>query len=592
MEKLIQTTEKYFRNGDLASATTEYIRQLQRYGIYLPVAANITWFECITYTTWQIIRMLIHRLPFGLWLSHKIGGLFCSNDIRSQAMTTYKEIGWILHRLNQIDLMETQNATDKITLKRKIYGIMVTLYAANMCETAEPIMYTKEMVEVYLAAALRIKSLNKLRLLAAYYLRKAKFYQLLGTTQNQKFDWIFSEHGYKFVSNMKSSFRSGGEQEEHEYQFSAIETNNMNLDPILHVQRKYCKYLLIKALESLLGFRKNTDAATKQTDNKNQQVHQSQVMNVLTFTQHLEEASGTDNNGDFLSIQWIAKIVAAASYWISIDLEKCTEQLYNEIDEFQHSLRATKNKEKTLLKSLYVIFIGKREFIYRTHSKSMTNDKLKLILNRCNIASCLLQNYLTYNRSQNINASPLIHLIEILVCDWLLELRTNCWEINQNSSIACCIDNDQGISEPYTPRVSPLQFYQMDLNNLYLIFDTKQMGQSRANLYEAIYRLMACAVPLETHRLLERNIMPLRQSKSNLICVVGGSKVNTDDYYVCGERERAQSMILACKYLQAQVGIERAGLLTQAATIFKQIGDIVKTNECYHLLNAVGTNGE
>lgn len=200
MEKLVQTTELHFKNGDLSAASTGYLRQLQQYGIYLPPATSITWFECLTYTTWQMIRMFIFRLPFGLWLSHKVGGLFCSKDSRNQALKTYKEIGWIVHRSNQIDLMELQQMkTEAIsnTKRRQIYGMMITAYAVNMCETAEPLMYTKEMVEVYLTVALRLKSMPHFRLLSSYYLRKAKFFHLLGSTQNRKFDWIFNEQTFR-----------------------------------------------------------------------------------------------------------------------------------------------------------------------------------------------------------------------------------------------------------------------------------------------------------------------------------------------------------------------------------------------------------
>lgn len=590
MEKLTQATEAHFKNGNLSAATLGYMRQLQQYGIYLPSCTNITWFECLTYTTWQAIRMFIFRLPFGLWLSHKVGGLFCSKESRTQAMSTYKEIGWILHRLNQIDLMDLQKKTsgEKISKRRQIYGMMVTLYAVNMCETAEPLMYTKEMVEMYLTVALRLKSMKKLRLISSYYLRKAKFFHLLGTTQNRQFDWVFSEHGYKFVSKIKSCFGDNGY--EHENQLDVIGTNDMDYEPISQIQQRYCKYLIIKSLENLLGFRRNTEtcAVTKQTDDRNQPIEQTQMMKLLVLTKHLEDAIHTDNDNAFGSILWIARIITVAANWIINDLEKC-DQLYSAIDEFPQRLHGTKNKEKALLKSLYVVYLAKREFVHRTRGGTMTPEKMRIILNRCNIASCLLQNYLHYNRSQNIQPRTLIQLIQILTCDWLLELRCECWEIMQNTDTATANDcDDEGIGGT-SSRFSQLELYQLDLTNLYMIFGTKQMGQSRINLYEAVYRLMANALPLETHRLLDRNIMTIRQSKSNLICVVG-NKSNSDDLYVCGERERARSMMLVCKYLQTQVGIERAGLLTQATTIFKQIGDTVKTNECHLLLNVV--NGE
>lgn len=64
------------------------------------------------------------------------------------------------------------------------------------------------------------------RLLSSYYLRKAKFFHLLGTTQNRKFDWVFSEHGYKFVSKLKP------DNYERDNQYDVIATNHMNSDPI------------------------------------------------------------------------------------------------------------------------------------------------------------------------------------------------------------------------------------------------------------------------------------------------------------------------------------------------------------------------
>lgn len=380
------------------------------------------------------------------------------------------------------------------------------------------------------------------------------------------------------------------------------------------MQQRYCKYLIIKSLENLLGFRRNAESCvvTKPSGDdrteSNVVVEQTQMSTVLLLTKHLDETIQSENEKDdgtengFATIAWIARIITVAVNWMLNDLEKC-DALYATIDEFPQRLRGTKCKEKALLKALYVIFLAKREFIHRSRTGTLTAEKMRIILKRCNIASYLLQNYLSYNRSQNIQVSTLIRLIQILTCDWLLEIRTECWELMQNSNAMTtttaaaaaaagsaneCID--EGICEPSTPRFTQLELFQLDLTSLYMIFGTKQMGQSRINLYEAVYRLMANALPLETHRLLDRNIMTVRQTKSNLICTVGNSRGHSDDLYVCGERERARSLMLLCKYLSAQVGIERAGHLTQAATIFKQIGDTIKTNECHHLLNINGNS--
>lgn len=573
MKNIVQSIENKFHSGDLSMAKIGYLRQLQCYGINIPSATNISWLECITFTCWQITRTIIHRLPFGLWLSRKIGGLYCSDDIRTRAMQTYKEIAWILHRLNQIDLMEIQKMSDASAIKwrDRIHCLMVTLYAVNMIEAAEPTTNTREIVDIYLNAMLRMKSSNS-RLFAAYYLRKAKFYHLLGTTQPTSFDWMFTEHGYRFVSQLKLN---GSKNDINDDQ---LDDCCGNIEPTLYVHMKYRRYLLTMAMEKLLGFHRN--AESNPTDDANYKNKQTQTSAILKLTMHLFETMNNESN-ETDTFLWIARIISATVYWRSNDLDTNCPQLYKDIDAFMHAISGKHMKKaKPLIKSLYMAFIAKREFVHCTQQgQFVPKEKLQLILNHCNIASCLLQNYLTNNRSQNVVSSTLIYLIEMLVCDWLLELRSDCWDCMQNES-----NEMVNIDQSNAFRITSLEFYQMDLTSLYMVFDTKPLIQSRIGLYEAIYRLMAGATPLETYSLLWRNIQPLRQIKPNLICVAS-SKASADAYFTHGEREQARSMLLACKYLRSQVDIERQGLLTQAGTIFKNIGDMNKAKECYHLLN-------
>lgn len=577
---LKKTCENYFRNGDLVAASSNYLRLLQQYGIYLPASTNITWIELFTFTTWQMTRMFLYRLPFALWLSRKVGGLFCTKEVRDQAIGTHKEIGWILHRLNQIELIERCKLSNtEIGNRQHFYGIMISLYAVNLCEIAESQMFTKEMVEVYLTAALRVKAMSKYRFLSNYYLRKAKYCHLLSTSQNQQYEWIFTDCGYQFVTNTY-----------------IIETNNIATtipdiisglaiycEPISLLQREYCKYLLTKALECLLGFRKVT--STKQNA-----FQQAEIMEVLTFAKRLTETMQFDENTVSESISWLSHIVTVAVHWRLDDLEN-SELLYDKTDKFPNTLIGAKSNDKALLKALFVAFIARRELIHSHRNGSLhLNEKIQLIRNRCNVASCLLYDHLTCSRSQNLNRNTLTHFVQILTCDWLLETRTECWEAMVDLTEKCNFydSRDEGISEPYYETVNELEQYQRDLNAMHLIIDGKPLGQSRVNLYEAIYRLMAGATPLETHKIFERNILQSKHSKSNLIC---GGKGNNDDEFVCGERERALSIYLACRYLPAQVSVERAGLLTQAGAIFKLIGDINKANQCYQLINLTNQNG-
>lgn len=559
--------EEHFENGDTASAATGYLRLLQQFGVYLPASSSMTWFECVSFTTWQVARAILHRLPFGLWLSRKVGGLFCSQQTRVQALSSYREIGWILHRLNQIDLMEKRIVnTNEPTTRQSIYGLMVSLYTVNMCEIAESVMSTREMTEMYLTAALRMKATTRLRFLGGYYLRKAKLHHLLNTSPHQQFDWIFNEHGQQFVSNA----------------FSHPTGTTLSHEPISHVQQKYCEYLLEKALETLLGFTQASPTPKRNSSIDN--FTHTDIAAVLNYTKQLMECIECDNSAVTDTIIWLANIVAVAAYWRLADIES-SEMMYERTDRFPRSLIGSKNNEKTLFKALFVVFVARRELVHRQHSNTITHDSIQFIRNRCNVASCLLHDHVMCSRttpSNNHEQNSVLQYVRLLTSDWLLETRTECWEwaidAMENE------ERDEGISEPiYWVTASELKQFQYDLNSMQLIAEQcRPVDQSRVHLYEAIYRLMAGAAPLETHTLLQRNIQQTRHSRSNLIC---SGKAAGDDGYICGERERALSTYIACRFLPAQVSVERAGLLTQASAIFKQVGDINNMNRCYRLLN-------
>lgn len=561
--------EEHFDNGDTTLAATSYLRLLQQFGVYLPASDSMTWFECVSFTTWQIARTILHRLPFGLWLSRKVGGLFCSQQTRVQALSSYREIGWILHRLSQIDLMEKRILnTNEPTVRQSVYGLMVSLYAVNMCEIAESVMSTREMVEMYLTATLRMEATNRLRFLGGYYLRKAKSHHLMNASPHQQFDWIFNEHGLHFVSNAFSQPAAGP---------------SLSHEPISHVQQKYCEFLLEKALETLLGFRQ-TAPTTKRNAAMGNFVR-TEIADVLNLTKQLMECIECDNSAVTDTIVWLTNVVAVAAYWRLTEIEN-TEIMYERTDRFPRSLVGSKSNEKTLFKALFVVFVARREFIHRQCTSTITLDSLEFIRNRCNVASCLLHDHVMCSRttqSNNHQQNSLLQFVRLLTCDWLLETRTECWEWTIDATEND--ERDEGISEPtYWVTANELKQYQHDLNSMQLIAEQcRPMDQSRVHMYEAIYRLMAGAAPLETHTLLQRNMQQSRHSRSNLIC---GGKGTADDGHICGERERALSTYIACRFLPAQVSVERAGLLTQASATFKQIGDINNMNRCYRLLNS------
>jgi sterol regulatory element-binding transcription factor 1 len=59
-----------------------------------------------------------------------------------------------------------------------------------------------------------------------------------------------------------------------------------------------------------------------------------------------------------------------------------------------------------------------------------------------------------------------------------------------------------------------------------------------------------------------------------------------------GEREHATALYLACRHLPPQLlssDGERAGMLSEAATMLEKIGDKKGLEECYRLMRSLGT---
>lgn len=236
--------------------------------------------------------------------------------------------------------------------------------------------------------------------------------------------------------------------------------------------------------------------------------------------------------------------------------------------------------------------------------------------------------------------------VQLLICDWLLETRTSCWEINQNCKLSSESD-DESYCNPLPSR--ELEQFQNDLNSLYCIIDQvpvsikrihmdrianslfifmvfdlfdSQMAKSRIYLYEAVSRLMAGAAPGYTQELLDRSFHEQYRRNARTTFHCGGTNNNinnnsnntntnnnnielnhnnsssnrrrcgqSSNVSMDGERERAAAMYVACKYLPNPLLCpgERSGLLVEAAKTLKKIGNRKKLNDCYQLMKSFGT---
>lgn len=547
--------EVEFAKGNGAGANRELTRCLQSYGIFLPTTKR----ETVTATTWQFLRMCLHRLWIGKFLSRKAGGLFCSSEIRIQALTSAKELSLIFHRLNQINL--TSNMADS-------NGLFMSLYAVNMAEAASDLMSPNQLVEIYLTAALRVKhSYPKIfQYFSRHYLNKAKSeISKLCADIPTEYQWLLTSYGHKFFISHSFVYNRNAITED-----SVFSSLGNKADPMAYVMKDYREHLLERAFQCLIGMGNNNPT--------NESVNTYRINEVLHYTQLLMDSIVKDSSATYISCiaerrcckdplaHWWASILSIATYWILGDFET-SETVYSQIEKLPAQLA---DSPDVLPKAFFIAFKSKRAIMNKNGPKVLKN-----IYAMCKIGTDLLDGSLKGTKS----VRGMKMLAQFVACNWLLETRTALWELEYNT-------NEK--STLYVQASSEIMSnFQRDLNSLRIITEHISNAESRVFLYEAIYRLMAGAAPGPTHELLNRN-MTYRHIKSSIIC---GKDRNHD--WDGGEREKADAIFIANKYLPTNLFSDsrvRRGLLMEAISILEKIGDKNKLDECNHLLSSIGNS--
>lgn len=64
-----------------------------------------------------------------------------------------------------------------------------------------------------------------------------------------------------------------------------------------------------------------------------------------------------------------------------------------------------------------------------------------------------------------------LQYIKLLICDWLLETRTACWELKQNEKLPANEEENNNECCAKTLSSHELEEFQNDLNSLYFIIE-------------------------------------------------------------------------------------------------------------------------
>uniref|UniRef100_A0A182QXP7 BHLH domain-containing protein n=1 Tax=Anopheles farauti TaxID=69004 RepID=A0A182QXP7_9DIPT len=573
-----------FRRGRADASYREAKHCLQSFGLALPS----TRFERLTTTAWQFVRMFFHRLYIGRWLSRRTGGLFKPEGERLHALHSARELALLYHRLNQLHLVMDGDDSN---------GLMMSLCAVNMAETAGAVMSVEDTIEIYLAAALRVKRSypRLLQYYCRYYLLQAK--QLAtDDTRGRRVRWLFTPYGFRFLTGHR--FRYSDRPDQH----ALFTTLGNSADPLEYVMRDYRLNLLQQALQLLVGAGTERTvrltagggagggvgkeepnappAGSKSSDTAAELGPGTGVSgDILHYTELLQDTLGLEKPAPFDAsagmhgggccydelAHWWCNLLRVAGFWL-LGEDELAEALYGQVEIVPPALQQSADP---LPRALLLAFHAKRGLINNTESNFET------IFANCNASSRYLEDSLTGNICKT--PSRLKLLAQLLACDWLLEARTALWEL----------EKDSRFNQP-THRMVPgkiLAAFQADLNLLRLVTSKFPNAQSRVFLYEAVCRLMAGAAPGPTQQLLDRSLRQ-RHSRTSLICGKDRSA------QLEGGRERAAALYVACKHLPAPCLSspgERAGMLEEAAKTLEKIGDKKRLLQCYQLMKSLGS---
>lgn len=394
--------EQEFKRGSYGQAYNEYRHCLQVFGLAVPGSR----LQCLLAIGWQFLRMGLHRLWVGRWLSRKAGGLFCAPQQRREALVSAREIALVHHRLNQLHIVTNGDG---------LHGLYYSLCAVNMAEAADTQIAVDSLIEIYLMAALRVKQTYPrwLQYFCRYYVTKAKNEYLATTVSNSsanvpaKFKWEFTPYGYHFFATHPVQYEMAEGSSSSSTTTTATDNNNDEIasssdasssggvtaaslfsvldnrsDPLAYVARTYREHLLKRALQALVGCGRNQKYETQVVagTKDRQQQHErrdedensllaspsassivgTQIFDVLCYAQLLMESMGGGKLDEDPLAVWWCNLVTVSAYWLLGDDEKAG-RLYAAIERMPEELR--RNAKDKLPAAILAAFRAKRMFM-------------------------------------------------------------------------------------------------------------------------------------------------------------------------------------------------------------------------------------
>nr|XP_057904977.1 sterol regulatory element-binding protein 1 [Doryrhamphus excisus] len=548
--------------GDFAQASQNLWTCLKALGRPLPTSQM----DLACAVLWSLLRFCLQRLWVGRWLAARAGGLRSDRPLQEDACKSSRDAALVYHRLHQLHMTGKLNGSH-------LSAVHMALSAVNLAECAGSCLPVASLAEVYVSAALRVKaSLPRiLHFTSRVFLSSAR-QECLSTSGSvpPAMQWLCDPLGHRFFVDGDWAIRSIPKE-------SIYSQAGNTVDPLAQVTQAFREHLLEKALYCV----------AQPKGEKSPSHGEGEYADALEYLQLLiraSDAAGATSQSFAIGSnmatvtgcdphsKWWSSVTVVIINWLQGD-DTAAERLYPTVE---HLPRTLQNVESLLPTACLNTFRAVRALLSKP-------ENCQLSLSHSDRASALLRDSL--NLGPHSHSSSLDKVVQLLLCDLLLVMRTNVWRLQQQGLNAAGFGSagpgtgPVGVQQASAPE---LQGFQQDLSSLRKLAQSFRPAMRRLFLHEATARLMAGASPTRTHQLLDRS---LRRRATP------GAKTEESEMRP-GQREQAEAVMLACRYLPPSflsAPGQRVGMLADAARTLEKLGDKRTLHDCQQMIIKLGS---
>ncbi|KAM3863614.1 sterol regulatory element-binding protein 1 [Diretmus argenteus] len=547
--------------GDFAQASQNLWTCLKALGRPLPTSQ----LDLACAALWALLRFCLQRLWVGRWLAARAGGLRSDRPLQEDACKSSRDAALVYHRLHQLHMTGKLNGSH-------LSAVHMALSAVNLAECAGSCLPVATLAEVYVSAALRVKaSLPRiLHFTSRVFLSSARQACLSSSgSVPPAMQWLCHPLGHRFFVDGDWAVRSTPKE-------SIYSQAGNTVDPLAQVTQAFREHLLEKALYCVV----------QPQEEKTPSQGEGEYADALEYLQLLTSASDAAGattqsfaigsnmatvTGCDPHSKWWSSVAVVIINWLQGD-DAAAERLYPAVEHLPRSLQ---NTESRLPKASLNTFRAVRALLSKP-------ENCQLSLSHSDKASALLRDSL--NLGPHCHSSSIDKVVQLLLCDLLLVMRTNVWRLQQQGaslgpSGVVGVSGATGVHQASPPE---LQGFQQDLSSLRKLAHSFRPAMRRLFLHEATARLMAGASPTRTHQLLDRSLR--RRATS-------GAKTEECETRP-GQREQAEAVMLACRYLPPSflsAPGQRVGMLADAARTLEKLGDKRTLHDCQQMIIKLGS---